>query len=318
MQIKFDIIIPYFNEEKIIYRTLNQLNNLIIKPNKIIFINSKSNDKSSNLLNEYIAQKKLINWENHDTDLRTPSEAKNFGIRKSNAEWCAFMDFDLYFDKYWTKNQLDKINTNNEYNIIFGVVNILPSKYFDKLVIAQTYGINSMSPVIPSSFIKREFFYANGFFMPYRSHYDRVFINSVLKNKNKYVINDKVKISYFNTAYANNIFELIVKVINYSIQIIYFPKTFFPYLYFLFSIFYLSLFFIDFSYFIFITLFYFLIRGIIIPIKKNNQVKTFIFKNFIPLFLVGFLIDISKSLGFIIGAYGKIFGKKIRLDNIYK
>ena len=101
------------------------------------------------------------------------------------------MDFDLYFDKYWTKSQLDKINANNKYNIIFGVVNILPSKYFDKLAIAQTYGINSMSPVIPSSFIKREFFHKNGFFMPYRSHYDRVFINSVLKNKNNYVINDK-------------------------------------------------------------------------------------------------------------------------------
>ena len=318
MQIKFDIIIPYFNEEKIIYRTLNQLNDLIVKPNKIIFINSKSNDNSSNLLNEYIAQKKITNWENYDTDLITPSEAKNFGIQKSNAEWCAFMDFDLYFDKYWTKNQLDKINSNNNYNIIFGVVNILPSKYFDKLAIAQTYGMNSMSPVIPSSFIKREFFHENGFFMPYRSHYDRVFINSVLKNKNNYVINDKVRISYFNTAYANNTFELVVKVINYSIQIIYFPKTFIPYLYFLCSIFYFSLFFINISYFIFLSLSYVSIRGIIIPINKNNHFKTFIFKNFIPLFLVGFLIDISKLFGFVIGTYGKIFRKKIRLDNLYK
>ena len=46
MQINFDIIIPYFNEEKTAIQTLKKLNSLIIKPKKILFIDSKSTDKS--------------------------------------------------------------------------------------------------------------------------------------------------------------------------------------------------------------------------------------------------------------------------------
>ena len=94
-------------------------------------------------------------------------------------------------------------------------MNILPFGYFDKLVIAQTYGLESLKPAIPSSFIKREYFIKNNFFMPFRSHYDRIFIRQAVKNKFNTYINKNVKISYLNTAYADSSLILILKVINY-------------------------------------------------------------------------------------------------------
>lgn len=318
MYVNFDIIIPYYNEEKVILETLIKLRSLTIKPNKIIFVNSFSTDQSSYLINNFISKYNIKNWENHFTELKSPSEAKNYGIKKSKAIWCAFMDFDLSFDKDWTKHQIKEIISNKNLDIIFGVVNILPFGYFDKLVIAQTYGLESLKPAIPSSFIKREYFINNNFFMPFRSHYDRIFIRQAVKNKFNTYINKNVKISYLNTAYADSSLILILKVINYSLQIVYFPKTYLPILYILFSILITLLFFLNFNLFIFFIVLYLFFRGLIIPLKKNSFNKKFVFKNFIPLIYVGILIDCSKFIGFIIGYFSRFIGKKFRLDFSYK
>ena len=154
--------------------------------------------------------------------------------------------------------------------------------------------------------------------MPYRSHYDRVFINDIIKQKKNYFINTRVKVNYFGTAYADNLFTLVIKVINYSIQIVLFHNIFFPYFQIILAVLFISILYVNTFYSIFLFIIYLLLRGIIIPLKKNKLIKVFVLKNFIPLFLIGTIIDISKILGFSLGIFTRLFKKKIRLDKFYK
>ena len=79
------IIIPYFNESKVISDTFNLLINQSFKANEIIFINSNSDDRSYELVNSlidnYEGNIKILNF---DTKCKSPSAAKNFGIKKNH------------------------------------------------------------------------------------------------------------------------------------------------------------------------------------------------------------------------------------------
>jgi len=102
-------IIPYFNEEENIIYTLNQLLNQTYKSKEIIFINSNSYDNSPKIVKNFISNVDL-NIKNFDTNIQSASEAKNFGIEKSNFEWLAFMDCDMSFDEFWLEKQVTFAN----------------------------------------------------------------------------------------------------------------------------------------------------------------------------------------------------------------
>ena len=53
---KISVIIPYYNEEKYIKYTLNQISLQTCRPNEVIFINSGSNDKTEKIIKLKIFQ----------------------------------------------------------------------------------------------------------------------------------------------------------------------------------------------------------------------------------------------------------------------
>lgn len=318
--INISVILPYFNEERSALNTLEQIKNQTISPKEVIFVNSNSSDASRQIINDYIKKNKLKNWINFDTKLETPSEAKNFAIIKSNHEWCAFMDFDLNFSKRWLEDQVNLIKTKKNILISFGTVRLYPKNYFDKLVISQTYGLNSDNPAIPSSFIHKNYFIKYGYFLPYRSTYDRIFIHDSFKyNKNCLEINSKIHIKYFDINYADNIKTLFLKIFNYSLQSLLIKNYYIPYYYLaiFFSIIFLLSYDIKFITVIFSILF--VLRGLIIPYLKNkNFFNEFKFYEIPYLFFVGALIDVFKCISFISSFILKIFKIKIRIDKLYK
>ena len=134
------------------------------------------------------------------------------------------MDFN--FPSNWIENQITFIRKN--ILVSFGVIKL---NYFDRLVISQTYGINSNNPVIPSSVINKDYFNNFGLFLPYRSYYDKIFIKQAMKNNiNLISINDNNPISYFDINYAKNLSELFYKTLNYTIQTVYIDKKLYMYL----------------------------------------------------------------------------------------
>lgn len=316
--INFTLILPYYNESKSVNFTLSKLQNLKKPPTEILFINSKSSDDSSKKIDEFIKKNSLKKWKNYNTNLETPSEAKNFGIMNSNYDWCAFMDFDLNFDRYWTEDQIKKIKIHSDKKIFFGQILLSPTFFLDKLIIAQTWGLNRKSLVIPSSFINKEYFSINGLFLPVRSYYDKVFIEKSIKSKEIF-INNEVIIQYRSICYAKDLKTFVIKTLNYSSQVIYLKNTLIPYLYFFILIILSTLIFVNKKIFFFLIIIYLFLRSFIIPFKKNRNLLKFIrYRDFIPLFFIGCLYDVTKLIGYILGFVFKIFNKKLRFDYFYK
>mgnify|MGYP001370040599 CR=1 FL=1 len=320
MSFDISVILPFFNEKYSAEKTLNLLYQQTIQPKEIIFIDSNSTDETSQIIKNFINNNNLITWKIYKTNLKTPSEAKNYGISKSNFEWCAFMDFDIKFPLNWIEDQINFLSNKKSILISFGVINLNPEKYFDKIVISQTYGINSNAPVIPSSFISKSYFKKNGIFLPYRSFYDKIFIKNSLKNKSDSIlINYNNSICYFDVNYALNLKELFYKTLNYTIQSVYIKKNFIPYVYLILLFFFISTILVNanFIYYFFLILFF--LRGILIPIKKNKLFfKIFKLRDLPIIFFIGIFIDITKCIGFVMGLVLKTLKKKIRLDHLYK
>lgn len=320
MKIKISLILPYYNEKKSVSKTLSLIDSQTISPDEVIFINSNSSDSTSIIIDNFIESKNKINWHNFNTKLETPSEAKNFGINKSKCDWCAFMDFDIYFPSNWIENQITFISGKKNILISFGVIKLNPKNYFDRLVISQTYGINSNNPVIPSSFINKNYFNNFGLFLPYRSFYDKIFIKQAMKNNINFIfINDNNPISYFDINYAKNLSELFYKTLNYTIQSVYIDKNIVPYIYLILLSIFILLIIIDINFTPLLFLLTFILRGLVLPIKKNKKFfQIFNLKDIPNIFLIGVFIDFVKCIGFSLGLILRIFKKKIRLDYIYK
>ena len=314
---KTSIILPYFNEEKNLEYTFNLLQNQTHQPNEIIFIDSYSSDDSFNKLNLLIENKnyKKISIYNFKTNLKSPSECKNYGISKSNYDWLLFMDFELKFNKDWIQSQLTHQNQSNK-NVVFGVANITGKNLFDRSCIFQTFGYKSNTPIIPSSLVHKSIFNDYGIFLPIRSTYDRVWISIIRKNQNIYSINYDLKIDYLNFAYSTGPFHLFIKTINLCLQTIFIKNYNSPYLYlFLLIIIILSNNINVYLSFLVLNIF---IRGFYLPYIKNQK---YYFKNYklIPYHIItGLIIDISRFFGFTLSLLLRIFDRKIRLDSLIR
>ena len=97
------IIIPVYNAEKTIQRTLDSLNHIENEHQpdvEVIFVNDGSMDTSREIIENYVKENiflktVLLNQENKGT-----SFARNSGLKVSNGEWIFFLDADdeLNFD----------------------------------------------------------------------------------------------------------------------------------------------------------------------------------------------------------------------------
>ena len=119
MSSDISVILPFFNEKSSAEKTLNLLYQQTIPPKEILFIDSNSTDETSHIIKNFINKKNLITWKIYKTNLKTPSEAKNYGISKSNFEWCAFMDFDIKFSLNWIEDQINFLSNNKNILISF-------------------------------------------------------------------------------------------------------------------------------------------------------------------------------------------------------
>lgn len=99
---KVSVIVPAYNAEKTIIRTLDSIVCQTAKVFEIIVVNDGSVDKTQDLVTDYIKiypNIKLINKTNGGV-----STARNTGIKESRGDLIAFLDAD----DYWTKNKIEK------------------------------------------------------------------------------------------------------------------------------------------------------------------------------------------------------------------
>lgn len=102
---KISIVIPCYNCEQTIEKTLESIRNQTVNPFEIILVDDGSTDKTYNKIMELKNRRSDGNlFVFHQTN-QGASAARNFGIQKSTGEWIAFCDSD----DVWEKNKIQTI-----------------------------------------------------------------------------------------------------------------------------------------------------------------------------------------------------------------
>ena len=107
------VIVPYYNESKIIKKTLDSINNQITKPNSVMLVDSGSTDKTSEIINEWIDKSKTKLFKNIYSGEMSPSSSINLGIKSSEEKIIAYIDCGLDIPSNWLESSLNQMNKNN-------------------------------------------------------------------------------------------------------------------------------------------------------------------------------------------------------------
>ena len=92
---KVSIIVPVYNSEKYLKKCLDSLTRQTLKDIEIILVNDGSTDKSPEIINSYLKDKriKLFNKENGGQ-----ASARNMGLTKATSDYIMFIDSDDYVE----------------------------------------------------------------------------------------------------------------------------------------------------------------------------------------------------------------------------
>ena len=297
MKLDITVIIPYHNECKTIIKTLDLISNLSIKPKEVILINSSSTDNTSDLINEWIENSNIKMFKNIFKNTFLPSTSKNVGVHLAQSEYIAFMDCDLNFKSDWILDQYTALTKNN-LDVVFGNVMLKGNSIFDISCVAHTYGYEKINECVPGTILKKSCFKVTGDFLNHRAGYDPQWRKEV-KKKLKYGFSNMCPLTYMNTNYAKNLYDLINKTVLYtssSSKISLSVKNIL--LLIIFQIMFLTAFFNQFlAMVIFLT--YFFTRSFLLPVIKSKSIFRLYY---IPIFLfwlpiTAIIIDFAKIFG---------------------
>ena len=304
------VIVPYYNESKIIKKTLDSINNQITKPNSVMLVDSGSTDKTSEIINEWIDKSKTKLFKNIYSGEMSPSSSINLGIKSSEEKIIAYIDCGLDIPSNWLESSLNQMNKNNSDMVSIRIFTD-GENIIDKSFIAQTYGFKNNQICLPGSLIKRNVFNLIGLFLnKARASYDTDFIKKFHNHNLKRSINNQVILKYFGINYTNSLSNGAKKVYSYSLDAWNATDDKKPIIYIFLFIISLIIFFLSSQTFLMLMVSYLISRSILIPIYKSKKSLSLIISyNIFYLLIAGMIIDISR-----IRAYIKSF---IAKDNNY-
>ena len=104
---KVSIIIPVYNEEKVIKECLESLIKQLFRNFEVIIVDDGSTDKTLDIVNKINLKglKLSIYKQNH----QGPGVARNLGAKHSKGEILVFVDSDMTFDKYFLEKLIRPI-----------------------------------------------------------------------------------------------------------------------------------------------------------------------------------------------------------------
>jgi len=108
----FSVVIPLYNKERHIRRSVDSVLNQSYSNFELIVVNDGSTDKSVDALNPVINDLTLINQENGGE-----SSARNAGIHRAKHQYIAFLDADDEWDKDFLQSIVEMINLMPECHI---------------------------------------------------------------------------------------------------------------------------------------------------------------------------------------------------------
>ena len=310
-KMRISLIIPFFNEEESLLKTLCAINSQTHKAEEVIFVDSGSTDNSKKIITEYSKLHQELNIKVLFSGKMSPSTSINMGIKNSKFELIAYTDCDLKIPENWLKSNLDSLKKNDS--------QIVSIKFYtsgegviDESFVAHTYGYKSFSSPLTGSLMYKSVIEQIGYLLPnVRANYDIDFYAKLKKNRIKRSINPNVIIKYFGINYCNSFNLGIFKIIKYSEGAWKVKSDKKPYLYIIFTILFILSIFMNFG-MLFLLLYIFL-RGFLIPIFKSSHKILFNIPVLLTLPLTGIMIDTSRVIGYLY-IHKLFFSNKLNYD----
>lgn len=214
--VKVSCIIPVYNVERHLKRTLNSLQAQTFKEFELIVVNDCSQDQSINILCEYQKDDKRISIINMSEN-RGAAISRNEGLKKARGEYVIFLDADDFFydkmleDVYNTainyradlvvfgyERIIIKINENGEENELEKLISFYESNEYRK----ENVDINLLKKVdhVPwNKLVRRELLKKNNVtFQDIPTNNDVFFSLSVALLSSKTVILDKILLRHYS------------------------------------------------------------------------------------------------------------------------
>ena len=158
----FDIcvVIPVQNNEKYLFEVFHGVDNQSLPPREIVIVDSSSNNKISNLINEWNGK---IPVKHIKIDSAYPGDARNIGVEIAKIEWIAFLDSTTVPEHDWLERCVE-MAIEKKVDFVGGLALFEADTYFKKLLRATTYGC-SPHGTLPGSIMKKEDFEKSGGFI---------------------------------------------------------------------------------------------------------------------------------------------------------
>ena len=108
---KISVIIPVYNSENTIIRTLDSIFSQNYKNYEVIIVNDGSSDNSYNIIKKYCDNH--ANFFVYDIPNQGVSNARNFGLEKASGDYIIFLDSDDWVDVEYFENIIKNIKDND-------------------------------------------------------------------------------------------------------------------------------------------------------------------------------------------------------------
>jgi len=155
------VVVPVQNDEKYLLKILHGVDNQSLPPREIVIVDSSSNNKISNLINEWNGTVPIKYIKIGPT---YPGNARNIGVEMAKREWIAFLDSTTVPEHDWLERCL-KMATEIKLDFVGGLAIFEADTYFKKLLRATTYGCSPCG-TLPGSITKKEILEKSGGFIP--------------------------------------------------------------------------------------------------------------------------------------------------------
>ncbi len=152
---KVSIIIPTYNGEKFINKTIESVVGQTYKDWELIIVDDFSNDNTKEIIKEWEKEDKRIRSIFLDKNSGGPAHPKNIGIENSKGEYVAFLDHDDEWMPEKLEKQIDflKNKLNDKYELVTCnfLIDINGEKY---KYITPTYNLDSqLSHILNGNFV---------------------------------------------------------------------------------------------------------------------------------------------------------------------
>jgi glycosyltransferase involved in cell wall biosynthesis len=163
------VIIPLYNREDYIKETLKSVFDQTYSNIEIVIVDDGSTDNSLQIVNKYKKKCKIIKHPNNEN--KGQSAAINLALSKTRSKYISILDSDDKFLKDKLKFQVDFLEKNKDFGVVYSNGEIIDSKGNTKYII---YSDKHIPPMSPNEILLSSYFNVPSNALVRRSIYDKV------------------------------------------------------------------------------------------------------------------------------------------------